>query len=56
MSSAVDTWEIAVKRKEEQPLPGFILTKHQVVPSAEKSRAGKGTVDGPGWPGGESDV
>lgn len=56
MRSAVGTWEIAVKRKEEQSLPEFIFIKRHVVPSAEKSRAGKGTVDGPGRPGGEAEA
>lgn len=56
VGSVVGTWEVAVNRKEEQSLPEFILLKRQVVPSAEKSRAGKGTVDGPGWPGREGGV
>ena len=56
MRSVVGTWDIAVNRKEEQSLPEFILLKCQVVSSVEKSRAGKGTVDGPGWPRREGGV
>lgn len=56
MRAVIGTWEIAVNRKEEQSLPEFILLNRQVVPSVEKSRAGKGTVDGPGWPGREGGI
>ena len=54
MRSVVGTWEIAVNRKET--VPARVYTSEASVPSAEKSRAGKGTVDGPGWPGREGGV